>query len=70
MDAAAPSSPLMFSGLPLLAWIPLLPLLGALWNLVLGTKYSLRYLSVGQNIPGDLTPGTPQKLLQRQFSHK
>ncbi len=43
---------------------------GKLWNLVLGTKYSLRYLSVGQNIPGDLTPGTPQKLLQRQFSHK
>src|SRR5262249_28000264 len=29
-----------FLGLPLLAWIPLLPLLGALFNLVLGSRLS------------------------------
>ena len=43
---------------------------GKLWNLVLGTNYSLRFLSAGQNIPGDLTPATSQKLLRRQFTSK
>src|ERR1051325_2459620 len=31
---------LTFAGLPLLLWIPLLPLLGALFNLVLGSRLS------------------------------
>ncbi len=43
---------------------------GKLWNLVLGTNYPLRFLSAGQNIPGDLSTATPQKLLQRQFLNK
>ena len=40
---------------------------GKMWNLVLGTNYSIRFLSAGQNIPGDFCPATPEKLLARQF---
>ncbi len=40
---------------------------GRLWNLVLGTNYSIRYLSAGQNIPGDFFPATPERLFARQF---
>jgi NADH-quinone oxidoreductase subunit L len=38
MDSSNPT----FAGLPLLAWIPLLPLIGALINLTLGRHYSKR----------------------------
>lgn len=38
---------------------------GKLWNLVLGTNYTLRFLSAGQNIPGDLAAATPEALLAR-----
>jgi len=41
-----------------------------LWNLVLGTNYSLGYLSAGQNIPGDFLPATPQGLFKRQSPYK
>ena len=43
---------------------------GKLWNLVLGTNYSVRYLSCGQNVPGDLLTATPDLLLNRQFRRK
>ena len=40
---------------------------GKLWNLVLGTNYSVRFLSAGQNIPGDFFAASPETLLTRQF---
>ncbi len=40
---------------------------GKLWNLVLGTNYSVRYLSAGQNVPGDFQVATPDALWARQF---
>ncbi len=40
---------------------------GKVWNLVLGTNYSVRYLSCGQNVPGDLLVPTAETLLHRQF---
>ncbi len=36
---------------------------GKAWNLILGTNYSIRYLSCGQNIPGDLIRPTPDSLI-------
>lgn len=41
-----------------------------LWNLVLGTNYSIGYLSAGQNIPGDFLSATPQGLFTHQSSYK
>jgi flagellar biosynthesis GTPase FlhF len=38
---------------------------GKLWNLLLGTNYTLRYLSSGQNIPGEFVPATPEALWNR-----
>jgi len=38
-----------------------------LWNLVLGTNYSLRYLSAGQNIPGRFLKAGPEDLLPALF---
>jgi flagellar biosynthesis protein FlhF len=43
---------------------------GKAWNLILGTNYSIRYLSCGQNVPGDLLPATAEALLTRQFRGK
>lgn len=43
------------------------PRWGRLWNLVLGTGCSLRFLSAGQNIPGEFLAATPNKILARQF---
>ena len=40
---------------------------GKLWNLALGTNFTLRYLSAGQNVPGDFHEATPDVLLNRQF---
>jgi len=40
---------------------------GKVWNLILGTNYSVRYLSCGQNVPGDLLVPTAETLLTRQF---
>ena len=37
-----------------------------LWNLVLGTNFSVRFLSGGQNIPGDFFVATPELLIPRQ----
>lgn len=46
------------------------PRWGKLWNFVLGTKYPARFLSGGQNIPGDFLSATAARILDRQFSHK
>ncbi|MGZ8898966.1 MAG: hypothetical protein ACXW3Z_02635 [Limisphaerales bacterium] len=43
---------------------------GKLWNLVLGTNYSVRSLCDGQNIPGDFHPASPELILSRQFRGK
>jgi len=41
-----------------------------LWNLVLGTNCTLRWLSAGQNIPGEFLPATPGQIFSRQFPQK
>ncbi len=38
-----------------------------LWNLVLGTKYPVRFFSAGQNVPGDFVDATPDVLFKHQF---
>jgi flagellar biosynthesis protein FlhF len=43
---------------------------GKLWNLVLGTNYSIRHLSTGQNIPGDFIHASPEAVFARQFARK
>ena len=43
---------------------------GKLWNLVLGTNYGLRFLSAGQNIPGEFSEATAEKVLACQFADK
>ncbi len=43
---------------------------GKVWNLVLGTHYSIRCLSTGQNIPGDFMEATPEAVFARQFARK
>lgn len=43
------------------------PRWGKIWNLVLGTNCSVRFLNAGQNIPGDFTRATPESLLARDF---
>src|SRR5690606_24623352 len=40
---------------------------GRIWNLVLGTNCGIRFLSAGQNVPGDFLAGSPEALLGRQF---
>ena len=39
---------------------------GKLWNLLLGTNYALRWLSAGQNIPGDLGNASAENLISHQ----
>jgi len=41
---------------------------GKLWNLVLGANHPIRYLSTGQNIPGDFCAASAETILARQFS--
>jgi flagellar biosynthesis protein FlhF len=36
---------------------------GKLWNLVLGTKFTVRFLSGGQNVPGDFSVARPDLLI-------
>ncbi len=43
---------------------------GKVWNLALGTNYSIRYLSTGQNIPGDFCEAAAEMILGRQFPCK
>jgi flagellar biosynthesis protein FlhF len=46
------------------------PRWGKLWNLALGTNYSIRYFATGQNIPGDFRPAVPELIMSRQFPRK
>jgi flagellar biosynthesis protein FlhF len=43
---------------------------GKLWNVVLGTKFSISFLSAGQNIPGSWTQASAELILARQFPGK
>jgi flagellar biosynthesis GTPase FlhF len=43
---------------------------GKIWNLVLGTNYSIRALSAGQNIPGDFLKASAEEILKTQFVRK
>jgi flagellar biosynthesis GTPase FlhF len=43
---------------------------GKLWNLLLGTGYPIRYLSAGQNIPGDFIVASVEHVLERVFPTK
>ncbi len=36
---------------------------GKLWNFILGTKFTVRLLAGGQNVPGDLVLATPELLV-------
>jgi flagellar biosynthesis protein FlhF len=41
---------------------------GKLWDVVLGTNFSVRFLSAGQNIPGEFEEASADGILARQFS--
>jgi flagellar biosynthesis protein FlhF len=43
---------------------------GKIWNLVLGTNFSVRAFGTGQNIPGDFHPANPDVIFARQFAGK
>jgi flagellar biosynthesis protein FlhF len=43
------------------------PRWGKLWNLVLGTNYTIASLSAGQNIPGEFRAADPEQILFRHF---
>jgi flagellar biosynthesis protein FlhF len=43
---------------------------GKIWNLVLGSNCAIRYLSNGQNIPGDFVEASPEAVFARQFARK
>lgn len=43
---------------------------GKLWNLILGTNCSLKFLAAGQNIPGEFIPATAEQVFARQFPRK
>lgn len=43
------------------------PKWGKLWNLALGTNFSVRWLSSGQNIPGEFGPADPTMLVSCIF---
>ena len=46
------------------------PRWGKLWNLALGTNLPIRFLSAGQNVPGEFVPATPEKIFATQFVTK
>ena len=40
---------------------------GKIWNLILGAGHAIRFLSSGQNVPGDFCEAAAEKILARQF---
>jgi flagellar biosynthesis GTPase FlhF len=40
---------------------------GKIWNVVLGTNFTVSFLSAGQNVPGVWVRATPEQILSRQF---
>ena len=63
-----------WSGLPItdlvLTHLDEEPRHGKLWNLVLGTKFALRCLGAGQNVPGDFHTASAETLLNGTFAGK
>lgn len=63
-----------FSGLPvsnvIFTHLDEDPRWGKLWNFVLGTNYSVAFLSAGQNVPGNFEPASAGKILERHFPRK
>lgn len=45
------------------------PRWGKLWNFV-GMNFSVRFLSAGQNVPGEFQAASPEKIFARQFARK
>ena len=43
---------------------------GKVWNLALGTSCPVRYLSAGQNIPGDFVAASAEQIFSSQFPRK
>jgi flagellar biosynthesis protein FlhF len=43
---------------------------GKMWNVTLGTNYSIRHFSTGQNIPGDFCEASAEMIFARQFPGK
>lgn len=43
------------------------PRWGRIWNLVLGTNYTIGYLSAGQNIPGEFCVANPETIMAERF---
>ncbi len=74
---AAYETPLLLAQLRAFAALPVADLVfthldeearwGKLWNFVLGTEYAMRFLSAGQNIPGNFFEATPELVLAHQF---
>jgi flagellar biosynthesis protein FlhF len=60
-----------FSGLPIedliVTHLDEEPRWGKVWNLALGTNYSIRHFSTGQNIPGDFHKASAEIVFARQF---
>ncbi len=60
-----------FSALPLedliISHLDEEPHWGKLWNLTLGAGLPIKYLSAGQNIPGDFWEASAERILARQF---
>jgi flagellar biosynthesis protein FlhF len=60
-----------FSGLPIedliITHLDEEPCWGKIWNLALGTNYSIRHFSTGQNIPGDFCQASAEMIFARQF---
>jgi len=46
------------------------PRWGKFWNLLFGSKLPIRFFSSGQNIPGEFTSATAERLFLRQFRGK
>lgn len=63
-----------WSGLPItdlvLTHLDEEPRHGKLWNLVLGTKFAVRCLGAGQNVPGDFRTASAEALLNGTFTGK
>lgn len=46
------------------------PQWGRVWNLIMATRRGVRFLSGGQNIPGQFLPATPDRLFAHQLEAK
>ncbi len=75
---AAYETPVLLSQIRAFAALPITDLIvthldeeprwGKIWNLILGTNYTVRYLSTGQNVPGDFQAADAEAVLTNQFA--